>query len=236
MASRSSLIGVGPATLLAACALPSADIGTTATVASAPESEPPSKAKTPRKPVARNHRPTVLDAELLPDGKHLRLYLSEPVTSTEGVDPNDFRLSVAMAYQYRLYAYAYYYDLGEMSESGEMLGVRSLEDEGATLELELDQFVDPAYCMEFELEIQSMRSEPGMRADGGIFLHYAPGERPIIDDDGNAMSAIAAEWVLRKRRGGEDALEMYFEGPPARRALREPVRVRCGPELPPGPR
>jgi hypothetical protein len=231
MASRSSLVGVGPATVLAACTLPSADISTTATVAP----EPGSKAE-PRKPVARNHRPTVLDAELLPDGKHLRLYLSEPVMPTDGIDPNDFRLSVAMSYAYRLYAYAYYYDLGELGENGEMLGIRSLENAGTTLELELDQFVDPAYCMEFEQELQSMRGEPGIRADGGIFLHYAPGERPIVDDDGDAMSAIAGEWVLRKRRGGEDALEMHFEGLPARRALREPIRVRCGPDLPPGPR
>jgi hypothetical protein len=140
-----------------------------------------------------------------------------------------------MAYTYKFYAYAYYYDLGELGETGELLNIRSLQGQGDTIDLELDQFIDPAYCMEFELEIQDMRSEPGVRADGGVFLHYAPGERAITDSEGNAMAAIAAEWVLRKRRGGDEAYEMYFEGPPARRVLRDPIRVRCGPVVPPGP-
>jgi hypothetical protein len=177
----------------------------------------------------------VIDAELLGDGKRLRLYLSEPITPTDGVDPNDFRLSMALAYTYKIYAYAYYYDLGELGETGELLNIRSLQGQDDILDLELDQFVDPAYCVEFELDIQDMRNDPGVRADGGIFLHYAPGERAITDSEGNAMAPVAAEWVLRKRRGGEDAYEMYFEGPPARRALREAIRVRCGPEIPPGP-
>ncbi len=237
MASRSSLVGFGPAAMLTACALPSADISTTATATATDGAPPPEpQSKPARKVGSRNLRPTVLDAELLPDGKHLRLYMSEPVTVPDGVDPNDFRLSVAMAYSYRLYAYAYYYDLGAMGEAGEMLDILSLREQGYTLELELDQFVDPTYCMELEQEIEAAKSEPGVRADGGIFLHYSPGERPIVDKDGNAMPPIAAEWALLKRRGGEDAYEMYFEGPPARRALREPVRIRCGPEPPPGPR
>jgi hypothetical protein len=233
-ASRFPLTGaVGSAAAIMACALPSADISTTQTPTAV---ETRGKAKAQRKSAAPRHGPTVIDAELLADGKHLRLQLSEPVTPVDGVDPNDFRLSVAMAYEYKFYAYAYYYDLGEVGETGELLSMSSLKDHGDTLELELDQFVDPAYCMEIEIEVRDMRSEPGVRADGGIFLHYAPGERPILDVEGNAMSAIAAEWVLRKRRGGEDAYELYFEGPPARRALREPIRVRCSPELPPGPR
>jgi hypothetical protein len=217
-----------------ACALPSADISTTQTTA--PQTAPRGKTKLPqRKSAATRHAPTVLDAELLGDGKHLRLHLSEPVTPTEGVDPNDFRLSIAMAYAYKFYAYAYYYDPGELGETGELLSMRSLQAEGAELELELSQFVDPAYCAEFEREIMDMQGEPGVRADGGLFLHYAPGERGITDSDGNHMAAIAAEWVLHRRRGGDDAYEMYMEGPPARRALREPIRVRC-PEPPPGPR
>jgi hypothetical protein len=235
MAPRSSLAGVGGcAAALASCALPSADISTTQTPAASTESR--SKAKPQRRSLARGHRPTVIDAELLPDGKHLRLHLSEPITPTEGVNPNDFRLSMAMAYAYKLYAYATYYDIGEISETGELLNMRSLVGQGDTLELEFDQFVDPVYCAELERSVEELHREPGVRADAGMFLHYAPGERAIVDSEGNAMAAIAAEWVLRKRRGGDDAYEMYAEGLPARRALREPIRVRCGPELPPGPR
>lgn len=232
MAPPSPLAGaIGSAVALVACALPSADISTTQTTA---PTTPREKTEAQRKPTARRHRPTVLDAELLGDGKHLRLHLSEPVTPTDGVDPNDFRLSMAMAYAYKRYAYAYYYDLGELGDTGELLNMRSLQAKGDTLELELDQFIDPAYCAELERELMDMQ-EPGIRADAGLFLHYAPGERGITDSEGNAMAAIAAEWVLHRRRGGDDAYEMYVEGPPARRALREPIRVRC-PELPPGPR
>lgn len=237
MAPRFSLAGVGSAAL-AACALPSANISTptpaetSSTPASQPavvsEREPTKKTKAQRKAAARGRSPTVLEAELLPDGKHLRLQLSEPVTPTDGVDPNDFRLSMAMAYAYKFYAYAYYYDLGELGDTGDLLNIRSLQNRGDTLELELDQFIDPTYCAEMEAELQDMRSEPGVKVDGGIFLHYAPGQQPIVDEDGNAMAAIAAEWVLLKRRGGDEAYEMYIEGPPARRALREPIRVSCG--------
>jgi hypothetical protein len=217
---------------LVACALPSADISSTRTPA---EAAPRAKAKAQRKAAAPRRGPTVLDAELLGDGKHLRLHLSEPVTPTEGVDPNDFRLSMAMAYAYKLYAYAYYYDLGELGDTGELLNMRSLQAKGDTLELELEQFIDPAYCAELERELLEMQ-EPGIRADAGLFLHYAPGERGITDSEGNQMAAIAAEWVLHRRRGGDHAYEMYVEGPAARRALREPIRVRC-PELsiPPQP-
>jgi hypothetical protein len=232
-ASRFPLTGaVGSAAAIMACALPSADISTTQTPTAV---ETRGKAKAQRKSAAPRHGPTVIDAELLADGKHLRLQLSEPVTPVDGVDPNDFRLSIGMAYAYKFYAYAYYYDLGELGDTGELLNMRALQANGDTLELELDQFIDPAYCMEIEREMTQMQ-EPGVRADGGLFLHYAPGERAITDSDGNHMAAIAAEWVLHKRRGGDDAYEMYIEGPAARRALRDPIRVRCGPELPPGPR
>jgi hypothetical protein len=237
LAPRTSLSGVvGSAVALTSCALPSADISTTNTPA--PEQESRSKAKAQRKSAAPRRGPMVIDAELLADGKHLRLQLSEPVAPTDGVDPNDFRLSMAMTYAYKFDAYAYYYDLGEFGDSGvilSFLAIRTPSPEADTLELELDQFIDPAYCAELQREVAEMQG-PGIRADGGIFLHYAPGERPITDNDGNHMAALAAEWVLLRREDSEYAHEMYVEGPAARRALREPVRVRCGPELPPGPR
>ncbi|KIG14452.1 hypothetical protein DB30_06795 [Enhygromyxa salina] len=194
-----------------------------------------SQAKAARKSAAPRQGPTLTEAELLGEGEHLRLHFSEPLAPTDRVDPNDFRLSMAMVYSYKMYAYAYYYDPG-LAEGEELMVVTSMRGQGDTLDLYLSPPFELAYCEELRRELADMQSEPGVRADGGVFLHYAPGEVPITDLDGNHMAAVAAEWVLHRRRGTEDPEEMYFEGPPARRALREPIRVRCGPRLPPGPR
>ncbi len=237
MAPPSPLTGaLGPIVALTACALPSADNRTTAT-AHTRAVTPPGASEAQRKSSSPHRGPMVIDAELLGDGKHLRLYLSEPVASTEGVDPNDFRLSMALTYGYKRYSYAYYYDLQSLGEADELLNMRSLAAHEDTLELEFDQFIDPADCAEFQQEVRELQ-EPGVRTDGGLFLHYAPGERAITDSDNNQMAAIAADWVLHKRGGdgGDEAYEMTLEGPAARRALRDPIRVRCPPELPPGPR
>jgi hypothetical protein len=177
----------------------------------------------------------VIEAELLGEGEHLRLHFSEPLAPTDNVDPNDFRLSVALAYMYKTYAYAYYYDAG-LVDGEALMAVTAMRGQGDTLELYLDPPFDLGYCHELQREVDEMRGEPGVRADGGVFLHYAPGDAPITDPQGNQMAAIAAQWVLQKREGGDSPEEMYLEGPPARRALRDPIRVRCGPVRPPGPR
>jgi hypothetical protein len=219
---------------LIACSMPSTDIGTTTPAAA---DKPPSKA-----PTRTRSGPAVIDAELTGEGDRLRLRFSEPLASTEGVDPNDFRLSFAMAYTYRAYAYAYYYDLGDFDSDADgdtdgdaLLEFTGMTSRGETLELELSSAIPLDYCHEIALEVAELNREPGIRAKGGIFLHYAPGELPITNAGGRALAPVAAEWVLRKRRGDDEADSMYFEGAPARRALREPIPVRCGPVLPPGP-
>lgn len=233
--------GLGAGIGVAGCSLPSAKIETPAPApAPAPTkhevaAKTKAAAKARRKSATRGRGPTVIAAELLGDGDRLRLHFSEPLAPTRGVDPNDFRLSVALAYIYKLYAYAYYYDPGEYG-GDEPMAITALDGAGEILELRLEPAFPISYCLEMQREVQDMRSEPGVKADGGLFLHYAPGEIPITDAEGNGVAAIAAEWVLRRRRGDEDADEMYFEGPLARRALRDPIPVRCGPELPPGPR
>jgi hypothetical protein len=88
--------------------------------------------------------------------------------------------------------------------------------------------IELEYCHEIEREMLEARSEPGARLAGGLYLHYSPGERPITDMQGDEMRAAAADWVLRGRAGGDDAYEMYFEGPKARRALRHAIPIRCG--------
>ena len=225
---------VGSGIGLAGCALPSATIeapqATATTKAPEPAKAERAKAKAARKSASRGQGPSVVAAELTGDGDRLRLEFSEPLGPLDGVDPNDFRLSVALSYVYKLYAYAYYYDPGEAAGE-ELMSITAMTlgagGEGATLELRLEPAFPLSYCAEMEAEVADMRGEPGVRAEGGLYLHYAPGEVPITDVEGNDMDAIAAEWALRRRRGGDEAYEMYFEGARARRALREAIPVRC---------
>jgi hypothetical protein len=239
VSSLVELLGLGVSGL--ACSMPSATIelpqapseDQQAAQGQAKQAQRPTK--TTRKAAAPGRRPTVLEAELLGEGEHLRLHFSEPLGPTDGVDPNDFRLSVAMAYAYKTYAYAYYYDPG-LTYGEASMTVTTMRGQGDTLELYIDPPFPVGYCQELQRDVDEMRGEPGIRANGGLFLHYAPGDTPITDPQGNQMAAIAAQWVLQKRGGGDSPDEMYFEGPPARRALRDPIPVRCGPLLPPGPR
>lgn len=216
---------------LAACSLPSATLQPTSSSAPATIVEPPPEQ---RKPAIRTRGgPVVLDATLTAGGTKLELHVSTPLAPTTGVDPNDFRISMAMAYAYKRYAYAYYYDVGELaSDDGELMNIAALHGHGDTLELVLGAPIDPSYCREIEQEMREAEAEaaedPSIKVNGGLFLHYAPGDTPITDQQGRALAPAAAEWVLHKRKRGEDAYEMYFEGPRARRALRDAIPISCG--------
>ncbi|MFV8755143.1 hypothetical protein ACNOYE_31735 [Nannocystaceae bacterium ST9] len=211
---------------LAACNLPSAtlEIPSEAEVETPPTQPEPARE---RKLGPDRRRPEIIDAQLV-SGDLLRLRFSEPIATFEGVDPNDFRLSLGMAKTYMRYAYAYYGDLGE----GEGHGLLRLSDpsgDADTLELHLEPDFDIGYCQELAAELADMASEPGLRAEGGVFLHYLPGATPIRDLAGNELAAIGADWVLRGKQGGAEAYEMYFEGKQARQAYRGLIPVRCGP-------
>lgn len=112
-------VGVGVGVSGLACSLPSAKIEPPQTPSSDHEQATQASAKragrfakATRKAAAPGRGPTVIEAELLGEGERLRLHFSEPLASTDRVDPSDFRLSVALAYAYKMYAYAYYYDAG----------------------------------------------------------------------------------------------------------------------------
>jgi hypothetical protein len=224
------LLGAFGASLLAACSLPSAtlqlDSNDPAQPSPAAKAPPPARE---RKPGLDRRRPEVVHAELV-TGDHLRLHFSEPLATLDGVDPNDFRLSLGMAKSYKFYAYAYYFDLGDTVEGDHgLLRLSAIAGQGDTLDLQLEPAFDLAYCHELMAELVAMQSEPDVKAEGGLFLHYSPGEQPITDEAGNGLAAIGPDWVQQARRGGEDAYEMYFEGPQARKALRGLIPIECGP-------
>lgn len=214
--------------VLAACSLPTANVQLSAERVESP-ADTPAPAPRPRKPGRDFSRPQIVDAELV-TGDHLRLHFSEPLASLAGVDPNDFRLSMGMAKSYKFYAYAYYLDLGETIEGDHgLLKLARMSGQDDIVDLYLAPALDLAYCHEIATEIAEMQNEPGIRANGGLFLHYSPGESPIADAAGNGLAAIGPEWVLRGKRGGEDAYELYFEGPAARRAMHGLIPIECGP-------
>jgi hypothetical protein len=221
----------GSSLLLVGCALPSAQVSVETQPTTTPEPTAEAKPAKSRPRVARQP-PRVIQAELRGAGDRLQLQFSEPLAPVDGVDPNDFRLSMAMAYAYPGYAYAYYYDLGELFGDGDedtgLMTITALVGEGDTLELSIHPPIEFDYCREIEREMLEARAEPGGRLDGGLYLHYSPGERPITDTQGDELRPAAGEWVLRGRAGGDDAYEMYFEGHKARRALRHAIPIHCG--------
>lgn len=219
-------VGTLASLTLAACRLPTADLGQLEQPEPSPsrplvEAEPLPRAK----PLGR---PEVIDAELA-SGDLLRLTFSEPIAPPTNVDPNDFRLSVGVAKSYRTYAYAYYYDLADAVD-GE-LPLLELRDmtlvDPRVLELHLEPDFDLAICHELLAELAMMTSEPGIQVRGGVSLHYLPSKAAIEDLDGNPLAAMGSDWLLARRSGGEQAYELYFEGPAARRALRDVVPIRC---------
>lgn len=231
-----SLLVLGSSVGLLGCRLPGASLDTASELQAEGQGPPAVVRERPGKKPRAGF--AVVDAVLDGDGVTVRLEFTRPVGPTTGVDPNDFRLSFGMAYAYKMYAYAYYYDVGYTGDAGELAEFVGLEAEGEVVELRLADAFPLAYCAELEREVVMMQQEPGVRVKGGVFLHYSPGATALTDTKGKALGPAAEQWVLHRRSGGKDDElgELYIEGPKARRAFNGAIPVRCGPELPPGPR
>lgn len=243
---RHGLLGlVGTSFALGACATPTADLQISHAEGEGDQSVEPvaeakptarksSRSKKGDKPAtAKAGRPRVVEATLL-TGDHLQLQFSEAMAPTDGVDANDFRISLGMAYAYPGYAYAYLYDPGYAmaDKPSEFTSVRS---DGDMVHLYLDPPFDMSYCWELAQMVAEAKAEPGVTAEGGIYLHYAAGDVPVTDTQGKALADVGADWVIARTQGGDYSMEKEFEGPAARTALRGLIPINCGEKVPPGP-
>lgn len=177
--------------------------------------------------------PQIVRVEQL-SASQLRLHFSEAIAPLGAVEPNDFRISVLSVYinPRAGYSYAYYYDFGYRAYG------QPLRFTGARAgELELDLYFEPAvpqhYCR--QLEYQNDYAPPGVQADTVLFLHYAAGAIPILDQGGTPLQSFGADWVAAGR-GDAPENRRQIEEAQLQRVGQDLVRIDCGPAIPAGPR
>lgn len=135
------------------------------------------------------------------DQTHLVLQFSEPLAPVEGVDPEKFRLSLAISRGY----FTDYYDLSVHFDGSpyEELG----DDSGRWLRHQqtrvtsLERLADPS---QLELEISDEIDHAGAceaiaaaETEAGLFVHYTDFRTPnVADPAGNALEDIASHWVM----------------------------------------
>jgi hypothetical protein len=177
--------------------------------------------------------PQIVRVEQL-SASQLRLHFSEAIAAVGEVDPNDFRVSVLSVYLNPRagYSYAYYYDFGYRAYG------QPLRFTGARASaLELDLYFAPAvpqhYCR--QLDYQNDYTPPGVHAETALFLHYAAGAIPILDEGGTALKSFGADWVVAGRGDAPESRRQVEEGQ-IQRVGQGLVRIECGPAIPAGPR
>lgn len=232
-------------TLLAAACVPRVPAALVMTEPDEPEpdapepDEPKPEAKKPRPSGPDHMPPAIIRVEQLGETL-LRLHFSEPIAEPSGFDPNDFRLSVLNVYidPARNYAYASYYDLGYMTY-GHALRFVSARAHDDQLDLQFSTSVGLHYCRQFNYDHGYDHGHdyaaPGVRADSGLFLHYAAGSIPIRDEAGNALASFGEPWV-RQGRSQPPQSRTELHGAAAQAVGKDLIEVECGPRLPEGPR
>ena len=146
----------------------------------------------------------------------ITLTFTQPVAELGEVDPNNFRLSRALTqtitYTYdgmpMTYEYTSYSAIGLFTpESEEYLTFTSIARGASATELILEgslSFGEVACAwVEYvtdEIEMNYLTGEyaeyySDVRFEVGIFLHYAAGDIPIENEDGDALANIGADWV-----------------------------------------
>jgi hypothetical protein len=158
-------------------------------------------------------------------GKFLLLRFSEPMASVDGIDPNDFRVSLATTWQYQGY-YGYAYKSARYSDPNIYLGydyyyygygykplVADLIANGKKATDILLRFVDPMEadaCQQY-IDLQAAYADYDAQANAdakiGLFPHYSPGVVPVQSADGEVLAAIGPEWV----EFGGTYMELYGE-------------------------
>lgn len=202
-----------------------------------PKTEEPDEPRPARRPSTPGADlpgpPQIIRVELLGESL-LRLHFSEPLAPIEGFDPNDFRLSFFSVYanQRAGYAYAYYYDFGYQLY-GQSLRFTDARLSQTKLDLSFTPSVNLSYCRQFNSSPDY--SQPGIRSDTGLFLHYAAGAIPIHDQGGASLANFGADWVIAGRSDPPQTRRDVGQTKGAT-AGQNLIRVQCGAELPEGPR
>jgi hypothetical protein len=155
--------------------------------------------------------PRLVGAKFL-DPRTVALAFSEPLAPVAGVDPGQFRLSMAKgeaySYTYRgreqCYRSTYYYDLSDgvgrlgcdpiYESCGPTTDVIALgidPEDAAILRLTIDPPLDAYTCLQLDYAGD----------DAGIFVHFSASTMPtIVDKSGDALADIAPHWVLSGER------------------------------------
>jgi hypothetical protein len=136
------------------------------------------------------------------EGTTLTLTFSEPVGPLEGVDPDDFRISMAMTFYAFEYGQAYqssqYTDLVVYANIYPYVNFTFLSiTPGASPDqvvLELDQPF-PDYACEYIAYFNNLPPPTGGCAERTLLLHHAGGDVPIHDVDGVALPDFGPDWV-----------------------------------------
>jgi hypothetical protein len=147
------------------------------------------------------------------DDSTIRLTFTHPVAELGGINPNQFRLSLAQTVTTsqvhdgvtQILAYTVYLDVATMIDSyyTHRFTFKSIEPSASPSEVLL-RTLEPlvpdacAWLDETVELIETYASSPGVvvRFDHAIFLHYASGEVPIEDAAGRTLPDIGADWVL----------------------------------------
>jgi hypothetical protein len=200
--------------------LPTAACRPSADVAVNPDAEPLASKPEPCTPCATvpkappgspdDHEPPVILGARFIARDRVQLTFSEPLTSTAGVNPRQFRLSRAYSAVDagsgdRGYASGYYYDIAGTDNYEPPLVVVELElytEQPEVLALSLNRPVPVELCDELlqrKSDIAIAASDPANthRAQSGLFLHYTSrGSEGIRDRVNNPMGDVGADWAL----------------------------------------
>lgn len=149
-------------------------------------------------------------------GKYLLLRFSEPMAPVDGVDPADFRVSLASTMRFVDSSYygPYVYESSRYADPNLYLGYSYYYDPYGAKPLVVDlvangkqatdivlRFVDPIEadsCAEFvhrQASYEEFDKQPNQDAKIALFPHYSPGAVPVKSADGEVLAAIGPEWV-----------------------------------------
>jgi hypothetical protein len=132
-------------------------------------------------------------------GKFVALRFSEPVAPIDGVDPRDFRISLAQPIYSCNYDACYtqttYWDVNFYADH--YAGYEPYSD--ARLETDLIALgnMPTDIVLRFETEVDPIICDffPGEGDLDVLFVHYSPGEVPVRSADGEVLAPIGPEWV-----------------------------------------